>query len=218
LKQQNLQKFKHYTMSIVDRIKANPKLKQLVLNAMMPKNQSRPRLWVKLFLNPFKHKRGKNSRICPHTRMDVMPFNNFVLGDNSTIEDFCTVNNGVGDVIIGNRTRIGMSNVIIGPVTIGNDVMFAQNIVLSGLNHGYQDITVVPHKQPVKKNLIIVEDEVWVGANSVIVAGVTIGKHAVIAAGSVVTKNVPAYSVVGGNPAKIIRQYNPQTLVWERLT
>jgi len=205
-------------MSIVERIKANPKLKQLVLNAMMPKNQSRPRLWVKLFLNPFKHKKGKNSRICTHTRMDVMPFNNFVLGDNSTIEDFCTVNNGVGDVIIGDRTRIGMSNVLIGPVTIGNDVMFAQNIVLSGLNHGYQDVTIVPHKQPVTKSVIVIEDEVWIGANSVIVAGVTIGKHAVVAAGSVVTKNVPAYSVVGGNPAKIIRQYNPQTSVWERLT
>jgi acetyltransferase-like isoleucine patch superfamily enzyme len=185
---------------------------------MMPKNQSRPRLWVKWFLNPFKHKKGKNSRICRHTRMDVMPFNNFVLGADSTIEDFCTVNNGVGDVLIGDRTRIGMSNVLIGPVTIGNDVMLAQNIVLSGLNHGYQDITIIPHKQPVTKNKIIIEDEVWIGAISVIVAGVTLGKHAVVAAGSVVTKNVPAYSVVGGNPAKVIRQYNPQTRVWERIT
>jgi acetyltransferase-like isoleucine patch superfamily enzyme len=204
-------------MSIIEKIKANPKLKQLVLNAMMPKNQSRPRLWVKWFLNPFKHKKGKNSRICRHTRMDVMPFNNFVLGADSTIEDFCTVNNGVGDVLIGDRTRIGMSNVLIGPVTIGNDVMLAQNIVLSGLNHGYQDITIIPHKQPVTKNKIIIEDEVWIGANSVIIAGVTIGKHAVVAAGSVVTKNVPAYSVVGGNPAKVIKQYNPQTRVWERI-
>ena len=204
-------------MSIIEKIKANPKLKQLVLNAMMPKNQSRPRLWVKWFLNPFKHKKGKNSRICRHTRMDVMPFNNFVLGADSTIEDFCTVNNGVGDVLIGDRTRIGISNVLIGPITIGNDVMLAQNIVMSGLNHGYQDITIIPHKQPVTKNKIIIEDEVWIGANSVIIAGVTIGKHAVVAAGSVVTKNVPAYSVVGGNPAKVIKQYNPQTCVWERI-
>lgn len=204
-------------MSIVDRIKANPKLKQLVLNAMMPKNQSRPRLWVKLFLNPFKHKRGKNSRICKHTRMDVMPFNNFVLGEDSTIEDFCTVNNGVGDVLIGDRTRIGISNVLIGPVTIGNDVMFAQNIVLSGLNHGYQDITISPHNQPVTKNKITIEDEVWIGANSVVVAGVTIGKHSVIAAGSVVTKDIPSYSVAVGNPAIVIKQYNHETGIWERV-
>jgi acetyltransferase-like isoleucine patch superfamily enzyme len=204
-------------MSIVDKIKANPKLKQWVLDAMMPKNQSRPRLWVKLFLNPRKHKRGKNSRICKHTRMDVMPFNNFVLGDNSTIEDFCTVNNGVGDVLIGDRTRIGMSNVLIGPVTIGNDVMFAQNIVLSGLNHGYEDITIVPHKQPVTKKKIVIEDEVWIGANVVIVAGVTIGKHSVIAAGAVVTKDIPSYSVAVGNPAKVIKKYNPDTNQWERV-
>jgi len=147
-----------------------------------------------------------------------MPFNNFVLGADSTIEDFCTVNNGVGDVIIGDRTRIGMNNVLIGPVTIGNDVMLAQNIVLSGLNHGYEDITLPPHNQPVTKKKIIIEDEVWVGANSVVVAGVTIGKHSVIAAGSIVTKDVPPYSVAVGNPAKVIKHYNPQTRVWERLT
>jgi len=205
-------------MSIIDKIKANPKLKQLVLNAMMPKNQSRPRLWVKLFLNPFIHKKGKNARICRNSRIDVMPFNNFVLGDNSTIEDFCTINNGVGDILIGQRSRIGMSNVLIGPVTIGNDVILAQNIVMSGLNHGYEDITLPPHNQPVTKKIIILEDEVWIGANSVVLAGVMIGKHAVVAAGSVVTKNVPAYSVVVGNPAKVIKQYNPQTHVWERLT
>lgn len=204
-------------MSIVEKIKANPKLKQMVLNAMMPKNQSRPRLWVKLFLNPMKHTRGKNARICKYTRMDVMPFNNFVLGNNSTIEDFCTINNGVGDVLIGDRTRIGMSNVLIGPVTIGNDVMLAQNIVLSGLNHGYEDITIVPHKQPVTKKKITIEDEVWIGANVVIVAGVTVGKHSVIAAGSIVTKDIPAYSVAVGNPARIIKTFNNQTGNWERV-
>jgi len=205
-------------MSLIDTIKRNPRLKQLVLNAMMPKNQARPRLWVKLFLNPFKHTKGKNARICRNSRIDVMPFNNFVLGDNSTIEDFCTINNGVGDVLIGQRSRIGMGNVLIGPVTIGNDVILAQNIVMSGLNHGYEDITLPPHDQPVTKKLITLEDEVWVGANAVIVAGITIGKHAVIAAGSVVTKDVPPYSVAAGNPAKIIKKYNSETECWERTT
>jgi len=205
-------------MSLVEKIKANPRLKQLVLNAMMPKNQARPRLWVKWIINPFVHKKGKNARICRNTRMDVMPFNNFVLGDDSTIEDFCTVNNGVGDILIGKRCRIGMSNVLIGPVTIGNDVILAQNIVMSGLNHGYEDIYLPPHNQPVSKKRITLEDEVWIGANAVVVAGVTIGKHAVIAAGSVVTKNVPAYSVAAGNPAKIIKQYNTETEKWERIS
>lgn len=203
-------------MNIIEKIKANPKLKQLALRAIMPKNQARPRLWVKLFLNPLKHKKGKNARICRNSRIDVMPFNQFVLGNDSTIEDFCTVNNGVGDVIIGDRTRIGLSNVLIGPVTVGDDVMLAQNIVMSGLNHGYQDVTIPPHDQPVTKNRISVENEVWIGANSVVVAGVTIGRHSVVAAGSVVTKDVPAYSVVAGNPARVIKMYNSVRKEWEK--
>jgi len=204
-------------MSIVDKIKANPKLKQFVLDCMMPKNQARPRLWVKWFLNPFKHKKGKNARICRNSRIDVMPFNNFVLDDNSTIEDFCTINNGVGDVLIGKRSRIGMSNVLIGPVTIGNDVILAQNIVMSGLNHGYEDINIPIYKQPVTRKRILVEDEAWLGANVVVVAGVTIGKHAVVAAGSVVTKDVPPFSIVAGNPAKMIKKYNPENGIWEKV-
>src|SRR5438874_301540 len=105
-------------MGFKQTIKTNPKLKAFALWMLMPENQARPRLWVKLFLNPFKHKRGKKALIRRWTRIDVMPFNDFVLGDDSTIEDFATVNNGVGDVIIGDRTRIGISCVVIGPVTI----------------------------------------------------------------------------------------------------
>lgn len=146
-----------------------------------------------------------------------MPFNKFAIGFNSTIEDFCTINNGVGDVIIGNNTRIGMSNVIIGPVNVGNDIMFAQNIVVSGLNHTYQDINIPIADQAVQTAQITIEDEVWIGANAVITAGITVGKHSVVAGGSVVTKNVPPYSIVGGNPAKLLKQYNKDSGEWERV-
>lgn len=203
-------------MSIIEKIKSNPKTKSLALWMLMPRNQARPRLWVKLFLNPLKHHRGKRSLIRRRVRLDVMPFNHFSLGDDSTIEDFSTINNGVGDVVIGSRTRIGMSNVLIGPVQIGDDVMFAQNIVLSGLNHGFEDINIVPHLQPVSKAPIHIEDEVWVGANVVIVAGVRVGKHSVIAAGAIVTKDIPPYSVAVGNPARVIKKYNFETKKWER--
>lgn len=203
-------------MSIIDKIKSSPRLKHLVLWMLMPANQARPRLWVKLFVNPFKHKKGKGSLIRKRTRVDVLPFNNFSLGKNSTIEDFATINNGVGDVIIGDRTRIGLGCVVIGPATIGNDIMFAQNIVVSGLNHGYRNIHIPPSLQPIETKPIVIEDDVWIGANAVITAGVTIGKHAVIAAGSIVTKSVPPFCIVGGNPAKILKQYNFETQTWEK--
>jgi acetyltransferase-like isoleucine patch superfamily enzyme len=149
--------------------------------------------------------------------MDVLPFNKFAIGEYSTIEDFCTINNGVGDVIIGRETFIGLGTVVIGPVNIGNSVMFAQNIVISGLNHSYENIHLPIWKQKVKTALINIEDECWIGANAVITAGVTIGKHSVVAAGSVVTKNIPAYSIAAGNPAKIIKQYDFEKKQWTQL-
>ena len=145
-----------------------------------------------------------------------MPWSKFSLGDASTIEDFSAVNNGVGDVIIGNRTRIGLSNTIIGPVTIGDDVRLAQNVVLSGLNHNYEGIESPIHEQGVSTKPIVIEAESWIGANVVIVPGVTIGKHSIVAAGSVVTKSMPPYSVIVGNPAKVLKQYNPETQLWEK--
>ncbi len=204
-------------MGLKEKIKSNEKLKKLVLWMLMPRNQARPRLWVKLFVNPIKHKKGKRSLIRRRTRMDVLPFNRFELGTDSTIEDFCTINNGVGDVFIGDRTRIGLGDVLIGPVKVGNDVMFAQNVVLSGLNHGYEDISLPPSRQKVSTKPIVVEDEVWIGANAVVTSGVTLGKHSVVAAGCVVVKDVPPYSVVVGNPGKILKQYDLETKQWIRV-
>lgn len=204
-------------MGFADKIKSNEKLKKLAIWALSPKNQARPRLWVRMFVNPILNKRGKGSLIRRRVRMDIFPYNKFSLGKHSTIEDFSTINNGVGDVFIGDRTRLGMSNVIIGPINIGNDIMFAQNIVCSALNHVYEDINMPIADQNVTTKLITIEDEVWIGANAVITAGVTVGKHSVVAGGSVVTKDVPPYSIVGGNPAKLLKQYNKDTGKWERV-
>ncbi|NUN09279.1 MAG: acyltransferase [Ignavibacteriaceae bacterium] len=203
---------------LVSKLKSSsPAIKKFLLWLLMPVNQARPRIWVKLLMHPLIIKRGKRVTIRPRTRIDILPFNKCSIGSDSTIEDFSTVNNGVGDIRIGERTRIGMGNVVIGPVTIGSDVMFAQNIVLSGLNHGFEDISMPPSIQKVSTAEIVVEDEVWIGANAVITAGVRIGKHSVIGAASVVTKNVPPYSVAVGNPAKIIKQYNSETSKWEKV-
>jgi acetyltransferase-like isoleucine patch superfamily enzyme len=204
-------------MGLKEKIKSNERLKNITHWMLIPSGQARPRLWVKWFVNPFFHKKGKGSCVRRRTRMDVLPWNKFELGAHSTIEDFSTVNNGVGHVIIGDRTRIGLGNTLIGPVTIGNDIRLAQNVVLSGLNHNYTDINLPIHAQGVSTAPIVIEDETWIGSNAVIVAGVTIGKHCIVAAGSVVTKSVPPYSVVVGNPARVLKQYNPETKNWEKV-
>lgn len=147
--------------------------------------------------------------------MDVLPWNAFHLGNHSTIEDFTTVNNGVGAVTIGDHTRIGLGNTIIGPVSIGNDVRLAQNVVLSGLNHNYEDVSRPIHAQGVSTAMINIGESSWIGANVTIVAGVTVGRHCIVAGGSVVTKDIPPYSVAVGNPARVIKQYNHHTGQWE---
>lgn len=205
-------------MSLAATIKSNPLLKKIVHRMLIPANEHRPRQWVKMFVNPFKHKKGKCSVIRRRTRIDVLPFNDFQLGAYSVIEDFATVNNGVGNVIIGSGTTIGIGNVIIGPVTIGNNVILAQNIVVSGLNHGYEDIKTPPSLQKVSVNEIKIADDVWIGANAVITAGVSIGKHAVIGAGSVVTKNIPSYSLAVGNPARVIKQFDFSINEWVKVS
>ena len=173
---------------------------------MVPKNQAKPRKWVSWFINPFVHKKGSATVIRKSVRLDVLPHRLFKVGNNSTVEDFSVINNGVGDVAIGNQVTVGLSNTIIGPVCIEDDVILAQNVVLSGLNHGFEDINTPIHQQPINTHKIIVKSGAWIGANAVIVAGSTIGKNSVVAAGSVVVKDVPDYSVVGGNPARIIKQ------------
>jgi len=94
-------------------------------------------------------------------------------------------------------------------VSIASDSMF-----MLGVNHQTQTLTTFPlHTRligpspldSVNKGPIIVEDEVWIGANSMIFSGVNIGKGAIVAGGSVITRDVPPYAIVGGNPAKIIK-------------
>jgi acetyltransferase-like isoleucine patch superfamily enzyme len=201
--------------SLASRIKGDARLKKLAAYLLFQPRRARPRWWVQWFANPFVHTYGRGS-LLRRVRRDLIPFNAFVLGADSIIEDYATVANGMGGIIIGARTLVGIANVLIGPLRIGNDVIIAQNVVFSGLNHGYEDVTMPIRNQKCTSSEIVVEDDVWIGANAVITAGVRIGKHAVVAGGSVVTKDVPPYSVVGGNPARILKQYNAASGAWER--
>lgn len=92
-----------------------------------------------------------------------------------------------------------------GKITLGNYVRIAPGAKIIGANHGHQRTDEPIFKQPHTSVGIVIEDDVWIGANAVIVDGVTVGAHSIVAAGAVVTKDVAPYSVVGGSPAKRIK-------------
>lgn len=199
--------------SLKHKIKEKPALKQLVHRFIMHPVKTRPNWWIRIFSFLYL-KRGKGSVIYRSVRKDLPPFNHFSLGCYSVVEDFTCLNNAVGELIIGDYSRIGLRNTIIGPVHIGSHVNLAQNITVSGLSHNYQDVDIRIDEQGVSTALITIEDDVWVGANAVILSGVTIGKHSVVAAGSVVSRSIPPYSVCAGVPAKVIKQYDFTTGKW----
>lgn len=107
-------------------------------------------------------------------------------------------------------------------LTIGNFCSIADNVTfVIGGEHDYSrfitfpyDAFFVSHRADVKaKGPTVIEDDVWIGANATIISGVKVGKGAIIAAGSTVTKDIPAYAIVGGNPAKVIKyRFQPDTI------
>ena len=191
--------------SLRAKLKNNPKFKKFIDWVIMNQVETRPRWFMRLLAPLYQH-RGKHSVIHRSARMDTPPYRLFSLGEYSVIESFVCINNAVGDVVIGDHTRIGLHNTIIGPVEIGNNVNLAQGITVTALNHNFSDTKKRIDEQGVSTNQVTIEDDVWVGANAVILPGVTIGEHCVVAAGAVVTKDVPPHSLVAGVPAKVIKK------------
>ncbi|MEG2060616.1 MAG: acyltransferase [Alistipes sp.] len=199
-------------------IKQNPRLKKLVLGLISSSEHPRPRWWVRHLLTPFIHTRGKGSRIWRHARADIFPWNRFSMGAKAQIEDFAVVNNGAGEVIIGEGTLIGIGSVVVGPVRLGRYVFLGQHVSVQGIIHGYEDTNQDPNLQPLIKRPISVGDYTHLGTNSTIMAGVQIGERCQIGAGSVVTKNIPPYSVAVGNPAHVVKRYDAQQKAWVRVS
>lgn len=127
---------------------------------------------------------------------------------NSTIPKLTIGSN----VLIGEFCSIGCSN----SITIGNNVMLAPHVHITDRNHTFEDINTPINRQPCVSQPVSIGDESWLGYGSQIMPGVTIGKHCVIAAGAIVTKDIPDYSIAAGMPAKIIKQYNFETSKWEK--
>ena len=191
--------------SIRENLKGNPKLKRLVDWLIMNQTETRPRWYIRLLAPLYQH-RGRHSVVHSSVRMDTPPYRRFSLGRYSVVESFSCINNAVGDVIIGDHTRVGLHNTIIGPVKIGNHVNLAQGITVTALNHNFADPDKRIDEQGVYTTPVTIGDDIWIGANAAILPGVSIGDHSVVAAGAVVTQEVPPHSLVAGVPARIIKK------------
>ncbi|CAM2895664.1 acyltransferase [Rariglobus hedericola] len=106
------------------------------------------------------------------------------LGDNCSINPFATVR---------------------GKVTGGDGIRIGAYACLMGFNHGFADTTRPIYQQPHNSKGIVLGDDIWIGAHVSVLDGVKVGNHTILAAGAVVTKDVPDYAIVGGNPARVIR-------------
>jgi len=141
----------------------------------------------------------------------IRGFKNISLGSNvgfSLNSQIYAFGQGNESIEIGDNVSFN-SNVMVnanegGKIKIGNDVMVGPNVVFRSSNHIFSNRNILIRNQGHKKGFINIKDDVWIGANVVILADVTIGKGAVVAAGAVVTKDVLDYAVVAGVPAKKI--------------
>jgi len=158
------------------------------------------RIWRRLrmyLLLPLFREHGQNIWLDPD---GFYSFDNIVLGS---------------DITLGYRPVLLASESIL---QIGSKVMFGPHVTVVGGNHNTSEIGRfmydVKEKRPEDDRGVLIEDDVWIGSNAVILQGVTVGRGSIVAAGSVVTKSVPPYAIVAGNPARVIKfRWDVDTLI-----
>ncbi|WP_369052482.1 acyltransferase [Kineococcus terrestris] len=130
-------------------------------------------------------------------------------GRDVNIEHGAWFGSGKG-VSVGDRSDIGMDALVIGPVRIGRDVMMGPRCVLLASAHETSRVDVPMNQQGFREDRpIVVEDDVWIGAGCVVLPGRRIGTGSIVGAGSVVVSDVPPWTVVAGNPARVVKRRRP---------
>jgi acetyltransferase-like isoleucine patch superfamily enzyme len=174
------------------------------------------------YKSKFKKFGTKSSIIFP---LNLNGINNISIDDNVCIDYKSWLaavphtNQEKCELIIGEGTRIGNFNHIYATksIKIGKNVLTADKVYISDNLHGYEDVDLPILKQPIKQiGIVIIGDGSWLGEN-VCVIGAKIGKHCVIGANSVVTRDIPDYSVAVGVPAKVIKRYCFDKKEWEKV-
>ena len=141
-------------------------------------------------------------------------------GKNVVIERNCKFAHPY-NIEIGNDVYINFGVKILNTkevgIKIGNDVIIGPNTMFLFNKIDYSDLSKPMKNCKVYYESIEIKDDVWIGANAIVLPGVTIGKRCIIGAGSVVTKDIPYYSVVAGVPAKVIKQYDIKNKKWKKV-
>lgn len=107
---------------------------------------------------------------------------------------------------VGNNSELGTRCMIQSNVYLGDDVIMGPDVKIYSRNHKYEDLEIPIRLQGKNYYETFVGNDVWIGANVIILAGCKVGNHVIIAAGAVVTKDVPDWSIIGGVPAKVIKK------------
>jgi acetyltransferase-like isoleucine patch superfamily enzyme len=130
-----------------------------------------------------------------------------VLGDNAWLSRGCYLVAGPGvEIVFGPQTYIGHRCLFYGHggIRVGRDVLLANDVQLICGNHTFPRRDLPIRAQPTEERPIVVEDDVWLGASTIVLGGVTIGQGSVVAAGAIVTHSLPPYSIAQGIPARIV--------------
>jgi len=150
---------------------------------------------------------GDNVYINALSKKGVQLGNNVSIHSNSIIDCTGVIRNIGEGIAIGNN--VGFSpNCFIqvrGSISIGNNVIFGPGVKIFSESHNFSDVNKFINEQGETRKGVIIEDGVWIGADVTVLDGVTIGKNSIIAAKSLVNKDIPDYSIVAGIPVKIIR-------------
>jgi len=150
---------------------------------------------------------------------------NVVIGDNSKLLCWDSYqgqrNEKEPEIRIGNNfnaTR-GLTIQAVNKVTIGNNVLIASDVFIIDYNHGINPLLESYLNQPLGPcgGGVLIDDGVWIGNNAVILPDVHIGEKSIIGAGAIVTRDIPAYSIAVGNPAKVIKKYNFEQGNWKNI-
>ena len=142
-----------------------------------------------------------------------------IINNNTSL--FVNPLSNVAQLIIGDRVQLGKYNDFgcSNKIVIEDDVITAPFVHITDRDHSYENINVPIKDQPANsKGQVTIGQGCWIGFGVQIMSGVSVGKQSVIAAGSIVTKDVPDYSLVGGNPAKVIKKFNFRTQRWEKIS